>query len=161
EHPSPDVLDKLRAGTKTRREPLVICLSNAGYSRDSVAWRMRDYTMRVLTGMERNDTWFGLIYALDACESCYEAGHHQPTAECARCDQISDEAVWPKANPLLELALPRQYLREQVAEALAMPSKRSIVERLNFGIWSTSIARWLSADTWTACGGSGPTDAEL
>jgi phage terminase large subunit-like protein len=48
--------------------------------------------------------------------------------------------------------LPRQYLREQVGEALAMPSKRAIVERLNFGIWTSASVRWLPADQWAACG---------
>jgi phage terminase large subunit-like protein len=152
EHPDAAVYDKLRAGTKTRREPLIICTTNSGYDKTSVAWRLHDYTVRVLEGSERNDTWLGVIYALDACAACQAAGHQQPNAECGDCDQITDEAVWPRANPLLDIALPRQYLREQVTEALAMPSKRAIVERLNFGLWTSASVRWLPADQWAACG---------
>jgi phage terminase large subunit-like protein len=159
EHPDALVYDKLRAGTKTRRQPLIICTSNAGYDKTSVAWRLHDYSARVLEGVDRNDTWLGIIYALDACEACRAAGHQQPNGECADCDRITDEAVWPKANPLLDYALPRQYLREQVEEALAMPSKRAIVERLNFGIWTSASVRWLPAEAWAACDGD-PVDTE-
>jgi phage terminase large subunit-like protein len=152
EHPNADVYDKLRAGTKTRRQPLIICTTNSGYDKVSIAWRLHDYTVRILEGTERNDTWLGLLCALDPCAVCRAAGHQQPNGECTACDQITDEAVWPKANPLLDIALPRQYLREQVAEALAMPSKRAIVERLNFGLWTNASVRWLPADLWAACG---------
>jgi phage terminase large subunit-like protein len=152
EHPNSDVYDKLRAGTKTRRQPLIISTTNSGYDKTSIAWRLHDYTVRILEGTERNDTWLGLIYALDPCAACRAAGHQQPNGECTQCDQITDERVWPKANPLLDLALPRQYLREQVNEALAMPSKRAIVERLNFGLWTNASVRWLPADLWAACG---------
>ncbi len=152
EHPNADVYDKLRAGTKTRPQPMIICTTNSGYDKTSIAWRLHDYTVRVLEGTERNDTWLGLIYCLDPCDACRDAGHQQPNAECETCDQITDEAVWEKSNPLIDLVLPRQYLREQVQEALAMPSKRAIVERLNFGIWSSASVRWLPADQWAACG---------
>jgi phage terminase large subunit-like protein len=33
-----------------------------------------------------------------------------------------------------------------------MPSKRAIVERLNFGLWTNASVRWLPADLWSACG---------
>jgi phage terminase large subunit-like protein len=152
EHRSSDVYDKLRAGTKARPQPLIVCTTNAGYDKDSICWRLHEYTIRVLEGVEQNDAWFGLIFALDPCAACRAAGHQQPNGECTDCDQITDEAVWLKPNPLLDIALPRQYLREQVAEALAMPSKRGVVERLNFGLWTAASVRWLPTDTWAACG---------
>ena len=152
EHPSSDVYDKLRAGTKARTQPLIVCTTNAGYDKESICWRLHEYTVRVLENLEQNDTWFGLIFALDPCAACRAAGHQQPNGECTDCDQITDEAVWLKPNPLLDIALPRQYLREQVAEALAMPSKRGVVERLNFGLWTSASVRWLPADLWAACG---------
>jgi phage terminase large subunit-like protein len=152
EHASSDTYDKLRAGTKARPQPLIVCTTNAGHDKAGVAWRLHEYTTRVLENVEQNDTWFGLIFALDPCAACRAAGHQQPNGECPACDQLEDEAVWPKANPLLDIALPRQYLREQVAESRAMPSKRGVVERLNFGLWTSASVRWLPADLWAACG---------
>jgi phage terminase large subunit-like protein len=157
EHPNADVYDKMRAGTKTRGQPLIVVTTNAGYDRHSVAWRLHDYSVKVLEGVYENDTWLACIFALDPCVACRAAGHGQPNDECPDCDQWTDERVWGKANPLLDLALPRQYLREQVEEARAMPSKRAIVQRLNFSLWTSASVRWLPADAWAACGA--PVDA--
>jgi phage terminase large subunit-like protein len=152
EHPNADVYDKMRAGTKTRRQPLIVVTTNAGYDKHSVAWRLHHYSVQVLEGVQQNDTWCAFIAALDPCAACRAAGHEQPAEDCLACDQWTDERVWGKANPLLDLVLPRQYLREQVEEALAMPSKRAVVQRLNFSLWTSASVRWLPVDAWAACG---------
>ena len=152
EHPNADVYDKMRAGTKTRRQPLIMALTNAGYDKHSIAWRLYEYSTRVLSGAQPNDSWFAFVAALDPCDPCRTAGYEQPNEECPLCDDWTDERVWTKANPLLDLALPRQYLREQVEEALAMPSKQAIVKRLNFSLWTSASVRWLPPDAWAACG---------
>ena len=152
EHPNADVYDKMRAGTKTRRQPLIVVTTNAGYDKHSVCWRLHHYSTQVLEGEQQNDTWLAFIAALDPCAACRAAGHEQPAEDCGACDQWMHEGAWAKANPLLDLALPRQYLREQVEEALAMPSKRAIVQRLNFSLWTSASVRWLPVDAWAACG---------
>jgi phage terminase large subunit-like protein len=152
EHPTADVYDKMRAGTKTRRQPLIVVTTNAGYDKHSVAWRLHAYSVQVLEGVQQNDTWCAFIAALDPCAACRAAGHEQPAENCPACDQWTNEDVWVKANPLLDLVLPRQYLREQVEEALAMPSKRAVVQRLNFSLWTSASVRWLPVDAWAACG---------
>jgi phage terminase large subunit-like protein len=154
EHPNADVYDKMRAGVKTRRQPLILVTTNSGYDRHSVAWRLHEYSVKLLEGVHDNDAWFALIFALDPCAACRAAGHEQPNEECEAeaCDDWKDERVWEKANPLLDRALPRHYLREQVEEALAMPSKQSIVKRLNFSIWTESVSRWLDQAAWVECG---------
>jgi phage terminase large subunit-like protein len=161
EHPNSDVYDKMRAGTKTRKQPLIVCTTNAGYDKHSVAWRLHEYSVRVLDGMHQNDGWLAYIAALDACEACRAAGHEQPAEDCPDCDQWTDERVWEKANPLVDRALPRTYLREQVEEALAMPSKENIVKRLNFSLWTSASVRWLPSDAWAACGDLRVTAAAL
>jgi phage terminase large subunit-like protein len=98
EHASADVYDKLRAGTKARLQPLIVCTSNSGYDKNGIAWRLHEYSIRVLEGVEQNDTWFGLIFALDPCAACRAAGHQQPNGECPDCDQIEDESRWLKSN---------------------------------------------------------------
>lgn len=79
EHPNADVYDKMRAGTKTRRQPLIVVTTNAGYDRHSVAWRLHHYSAQLLDGAQQNDTWLAFIAALDPCEACRAAGHEQPT----------------------------------------------------------------------------------
>lgn len=148
EHPNAMVVDKMRAGTKNRRQALIVSITNSGYDRNSVCYQHHVYAQQILEGILENDEWFAFVAGLDACGA---EGHTNPVPGCPNCDDWTDEAVWPKANPGLDTILPRRYLREQVAEALGMPSKLNIVLRLNFCIWTESANRWLDMDAWDQC----------
>lgn len=150
EHPNPLVIDKMRAGTKGRRQALIIEITNAGFDRHSVCWEHHEHSTRVLEGTVENDAWFAFVAGLDPCEKCRIAGRTQPS--CDACDQWTDERTWKKANPNLGVSVMLKYLREQVKEALEIPSKQNLVRRLSFCEWTESATRWLDADRWRACG---------
>lgn len=151
EHPTAMVVDKLRAGTKARRQALIFETTNAGHDRTSVCWTHHEYSMKVLEGILQDDSWFAYVAALDCCEKCRAEGRFQPTDNCPECDQWDDERVWLKANPGLDTILPAKYLREQVHEAKGMPSKESIVKRLNFCLWTEAAVHAIPMDAWDAC----------
>jgi phage terminase large subunit-like protein len=133
EHPSATVVDKIRAGTKQRRNALIFEITNSGWDRTSVCWAHHELSLKVLEGSEKNDSWFAYVCALDDG------------------DAWTDEACWLKVNPSLGTVLPIEYLREQVRDAQGMPSKENIVKRLNFCVWTEQADRWLDMTTWDAC----------
>ncbi|MDP9192281.1 MAG: terminase large subunit [Acidobacteriota bacterium] len=133
EHPTPIVVDKMRAGTKNRRQALIFEITNSGYDRNSVCYDHHRFSEQILEGSVKNDEWFAYVAQID------------------EGDSWTDEKVWPKANPGLDTILPRKYLREQVAEAIGMPSKQNIVLRLNFCVWTEQATRWLDMDQWDLC----------
>lgn len=131
EHPTPMVVDKIRAGTKVRRNALIFEITNSGYDRTSVCWAHHTYSLSVLKGATPNDAWFAYVCALD------------------EGDDWLDEKVWAKVNPNLPYGVPGlKYLREQVKEALGMPSKMNIVKRLNFCVWTEQQTVWLPLKAW-------------
>jgi len=134
EHPTAMVVDKIRAGTKARRNALIFEITNSGFDRTSVCWAHHEYSVRVLEGTVENDAWFAYVCALD------------------QGDDYRDQKVWLKANPGLGTILPRRYLEEQVAEAAGMPSKQNIVRRLNFCEWTEQSERAIDMELWDACG---------
>lgn len=148
EHPSGKVIDKMRAGFKGRRQPLLVEITNSGFDRKSICWQHHEYSCRVLEGVAANDSWFAFVCGLDPCAKCWKQGYRQPRDGCKRCDDWRDEAVWPKANPNLGVSLTWKYLREQVQEAIELPSKQNLVKRLNFCIWTEQSVRWLDLDAW-------------
>lgn len=158
EHPSAMVVDKMRAGTKGRTQALMFEITNAGYDRHSVCYQHHEYTEKILEGVIENDAWFGFMTGLDVCDPCAASGRSIPDDGCPNCDSWKDESKWGKANPGLDVIIPRKYLREQVAEASEMPSKENIVKRLNFCVWTESVTKWLSMEKWNAC--AGEVDAE-
>lgn len=133
EHPSAAVVDKIRAGTKRRRNALIFEITNSGWDRTSVCWAHHEMSVKVVDGAEQNDSWFAYVCALDDG------------------DEWTDEACWSKVNPSLGTVLPIEYLREQVRDAQGMPSKENIVKRLNFCMWTEQADRWLDMATWDAC----------
>ena len=151
EHPNDMVVNKIRAGTKGRRQALIFEITNAGHDRHSICFQHHEYTEKILEGVVENDAWFGFMTGLDVCEKCSAEGKTIPQDGCPDCDDWRDEKVWIKATPNLGITIKEKYLKEQVDEAKEMPSKENIVKRLNFCIWTESITKWLPSDAWNAC----------
>ena len=132
EHADDSAVEKQRAGMKSRRQPLQFEITNSGFDRLSVCYRHHDYGRRLLDGRVEDDERFVYICGLD------------------EEDDWQDESVWVKANPLLGTAVTLKYLRGQVREARGMPSKQSLVKRLNFCVWVDASAPWIDGDVWRA-----------
>jgi len=136
EHKTAQVIEMLRAGTKSRRQALILMITNSGAGKNTPAGIYHDYACELAAGVREDDSFFGYVCALDEGD-----------------DPLRDEACWAKANPSLQFAnLPGlQYLREQVTEAHGMPAKEAIVRRLNFCQWTAAVNPWLSAHVWEPC----------
>lgn len=155
EHPTDTVTVKIRAGTKGRRNALVLEITNSGFDLESVCWKHHDYSRQVLDGTIRNDAWFAFICHLDACPACHAAGKLQPSDDCPDCDDWKTEGPhWLKANPNLGVSLPWQYLREQVQIGIDLPSERNMIRRLNFCQWTQQASVWITPEAWATCAGA-------
>lgn len=132
EHPTPLVVDKMRAGTKGRRQSLIFEITNSGYDQQSVCFHHHEYSEKILRGALVNESWFAYVCQLD------------------EGDRWSDPKVWIKANPNLGTSIPARYLQDQVDEALGMPSKQNIVRRLNFCEWTSVETLWIDLARWQA-----------
>ena len=152
EHPTPMVVDKMRAGTKGRRQALIYETTNAGYDRQSVCWHHHEYSAKILDGMVQDDGWFAYVCTLDVCDACHAAGKTTPDDTCPTCDDWRDPDTWIKANPSIGTIVTVKYLEEQVREAIGMPSKANLVKRLNFCLWTQSSVRAIPSDKWQLCG---------
>jgi phage terminase large subunit-like protein len=133
EHRTPMVVQKMQAGTKGRRQPLIVEITNSGWDQTSICWQHHEYSTRVLEQVLEDDGWFAYVCALD------------------KDDDWRDPAVWVKGNPNLGISVTHKYLEEQVREAQNMPAQQNIVKRLNFCIWTEQIERWLDMARWDAC----------
>jgi phage terminase large subunit-like protein len=161
EHATPVVVNKMRAGTKGRRNALIVKTTNSGYDRTSVCWNHHEHSRQVLGGTVRNDAWFAFVAGLDPCAKHAGDGYWFPADECRDCDRWDVEGPhWVKANPNLGVSLPWQYVRERVAQARSMPSEVSDVLRFNFCVWTQNVNRAIDMGRWAACPPL-PSDAEL
>ena len=133
EHKTNLVTEMLRAGTKSRRQALLFIITNSGADKRVPCWGYHEYGAKVASQEVIDDAMFPYICALDDGDDPFES-----------------EDCWPKANPSLQDAnLPGyKYIREQVTEAKGMPSKESLVRRLNFCVWTDAESPWISREVW-------------
>lgn len=149
EHPTEAMFDWMRAGiAKGDRNALLFAITNSGNDRGSVCWREHHYSSQVLEGGIADDIRFAYITGLDPCEEHLAEGRRFPVADCENCDSWEDERVWPKANPMIDVSVKRESIREQVREAKGMPSKRNTVLRLCFNVWTEQAQVWLPVEDW-------------
>jgi phage terminase large subunit-like protein len=133
EHRDATVIEMMRAGVKSRRQPIIFMITNAGSGRTSICWTYHEYACRVASGALEDDSFFSYVCALDENE-----------------DPFADESCWVKVNPSLPELPGMQYLREQVTQARGMPAKEALVKRLNFCVWTEAENPWLSPHLWRA-----------
>jgi phage terminase large subunit-like protein len=135
EHRTADVIEMLRAGFKFRRQPLSVMITNSGHDKTSVCWEYHEMGCKIADQTLINDEFFAYICALDEGDEPFE-----------------DERCWDKANPSLSAGIPGyDYIRGQVREAQGMPSKESVVKRLNFCVWTEAENPWIGSDVWMGC----------
>lgn len=147
EHRTSEVIDKMRAGFKFRKQPLMFEITNSGVDRTSVCYQHHEYSVQILKGLIENDTWFAYVCALDGCDQ-----HEDASPGCPDCDDpMTDESVWPKVAPNLGVSVQAPYIRDMVREAQGMPAKENITRRLLFCQWTQQVTRWIDMDRWDAC----------
>lgn len=134
EHPSRDTMEMLERGFKFREQPMLVMITNSGFDRESVCWEEHDHAVKVAHGEVDDDTSFSFVCGLDEGD-----------------DPLNDESCWEKANPLLDVTISRQYLRDVVAQAKAIPGKRNGILRLHFCVWTDVSSVWMPRDLWQAC----------
>ena len=129
-----DTWDVLETATGSRRQPLMIAITTAGYDRQSLCYQLHDYCEKVVNGVVQDDSFFGMIYTLDDG------------------DDWEDEANWIKANPNLGVSKKLDDMRRMARRAKEIPGQLNAFLRLHLNIWTQAASRWISREAWDACG---------
>lgn len=105
-HEAPDgkVFGVLETSMGSRRQPLAMVATTAGFNLSSFCYEQRSYNIQVLNGLANDDALQAFIYTLD------------------EGDDWRDESTWIKANPNLDVSIKRDYIRSQIEKAKANPS---------------------------------------
>ena len=137
EHPTPEVVNKIRAGAKGNMDAMFPEITNSGTDRTSICFQHHEHSRRILEQSSTDDRWFAYVCSMDEED-----------------DPLNDEACWPKTNPNLGVSIHHEYLRDQVSAAKNIPHETNTVLRLNFCVWTQAHTRFLDIPKWMACAGS-------
>lgn len=143
-HPTSGVWDVFASALGKRKSALLFAITNSGFDRESVCYKKREYSIKVLQGIVPDDTWFAWIAGLD--EGDYEDS------------KWLNEANWIKANPSLGTLVDIDELRQQAKAAAADPSSLNAFLQYRLGVWTSSHSVWMPMEKWDIC--NDPVDPE-
>lgn len=117
--------DVLASSMAMRENPLLIIITTAGFDKSGPCYATRTVCTEILRGLKEDDSQFALIYELD------------------EGDDWTDESVWKKANPNLDITVRRKFLREQVLKARNNPIEEVGIKTKNFNLWCDAEFVWI------------------
>jgi phage terminase large subunit-like protein len=132
-HKTREMWDVIDTGTGSRRQPLIFCITTAGFDRQSICWENHEYVEKILDGIINDETFFGIIYTVD------------------EGDNWNDESTWAKANPNYGISVYAHDLKRKAKKAAEMPSALNAFLRKHLDIWTQSETAWLTHELWGAC----------
>jgi phage terminase large subunit-like protein len=132
-HPTRLVYDVLETGIGKRSQPLLWCITTAGFDLSGICYEVRTLATKALDGSVPNDGMFAVIYSIDEDD-----------------DWSSDEAL-VKANPNWTASIDHKTVQQMRNEALAMPSKQSNYKTKHLCVWCSASSPWMSMEAWDRC----------
>ncbi len=136
--PNRDLWDVLVTSTGSRKQPMVIAITTAGFDRNSICWEMHEYARKVAQGIFEDAEFYPIIYGA--------------TEE----DDWKSPATWAKANPNLGVSISEKYLAEACQRAINNPAFENTFRRLHLNQWTSQETRWIPMKSWDDTAGDVP-----
>lgn len=140
-HKDSGMFDVIKSAFGARRQPLMFIITTAGFDKSGACYAYRENVIKVLRGVNEDDSLFGIIYTLDDKS------------------EWDDPKMWIKANPNLGVSLSADYLADQVKDAKNRPEAVRNVMTKNVDLWVDAERTWILDDAWQKCiGTTAPAD---
>ncbi|AJD91543.1 terminase [Jeotgalibacillus malaysiensis] len=138
-HETDEMYEIIESGMGARAQPLMMIITTAGFNLNNPCYRVEyQYVSRILDPDDptENDHYFIMINELD------------------EGDDIKDESVWPKANPILcSYRNGIEYLRSRLKTALDVPEKMKKYLTKNMNKWVDAKENgYMDMKKWSLCG---------
>lgn len=135
-HKDSGMFDVIKSAFGARRQPLMFIITTAGFNKSGACYAYRENVIKVLRGVNEDDSLFGIIYTLDSKE------------------EWDNPKMWIKSNPNLGVSLSADYLADQVKDAKNRPEAVRNVMTKNVNLWVDAERTWILDDAWQKCAGT-------
>lgn len=132
-HKTRHVYDVVISSIGKRAQPLVFCITTAGFYLHGICMERRKTTAKVLAGAVSIDSLFGIIYTIDEDD-----------------DWKTEKAVI-KANPNWGVSVNPDIMRGELANALVNTSAQKNYLTKHLDVWVNSDSAWLDMAKYNAC----------
>lgn len=131
--PNRKMWDALRFAPGSRRQPLSIAISTAGWEKESIAGEVYDHACQVRDGHIVDSSYLPVIFEADPG------------------DDPGAVETWRKANPSLGTALKIEAVGEEFAEAKTSPRKLAGFKMYRCNMWVSTAHAFIDLERWDAC----------
>lgn len=135
-HKDSGMFDVIKSAFGARRQPLMFIITTAGFNKTGACYAYRENVIKILRGVNRDDSLFGIIYTQDTKE------------------EWDDSKMWIKSNPNLGVSLSVDYLASQVMDAKNRPEAVRNVMTKNVNLWVDAERTWILDEVWQKCAGA-------
>ena len=135
-HKDSGMFDVIKSAFGARRQPLMFIITTAGFNKNGACYAYRSNVIKILQGINEDDSLFGIIYTLDSKE------------------EWDNPKMWIKSNPNLGVSVFPEYLADQVNDAKNRPEAVRNVMTKNINLWVDAEKTWILDDMWQKCIGT-------
>lgn len=129
-HPTRKVYDLVKKAMGKRSQPLLFCITTAGYLLNGICMEVRNLVKHILRKRIVSDTVFGIIYTIDE-------GDQWDTLESIK-----------KANPNFGISIqPRNILADLESARLSVQNANDFKTKY-LDVWINSNSQWLDVSKW-------------
>lgn len=131
--PNRELYDVLTTSVGSRRQPVTLLLTTAGYDKNSICWEIHEYARKVKEGIIKDKSFLPVLYTVDR-----------------KADIFAPE-TWKAANPGFGSIVKADYIEQQVNRIKNEPSFEATFRRLHLNQWTDAEDTWISDFDWMAC----------
>ena len=124
-----NLYDVMKQSMAARRQPLLWCITTAGFVRENIFDSQYKYAVDVINGVIQDENFIAFLYELD------------------KDDDYRNEKVWIKSNPGLDTIKDREFIRQNVNKSKVDPAFKATVLTKDFNITSTVSNAFLEYST--------------
>lgn len=125
------ILDSMTLGMRSKKDAQGVMITTADADTSVPCYEQHLKTKRILNGVQSQDDFFGIIYALDDG------------------DDFHDPSVWKKANPSLDDIIDPSVIKSDIDNAELTPHKLPELKAKTFGIWGGGSEKgWIPVEIW-------------
>jgi phage terminase large subunit-like protein len=161
-HETSEMYDIIDSGMGARVQPLLFIITTAGFELNNPCYRVEyDLVSKILNpDIDYNlDNYFVMINELETNQTSDTIEiDGRKVAPGELIDDINDEKVWEKANPII-CSYPegRDYIRKKLAEAKQAPEKMRNFLTKHMNVWVNQTEHgYMNMEKWAACKGEMP-----
>lgn len=132
-HKDNNLINNLKSGMVSRKNPLLLMITTAGFNRESPCYHERKICVEILKGIKKQDNKFAIIYTLDDN------------------DDFNNKKIWIKSNPNLGVSVDIDHIIQEYESA--QNNQREIVnfKTKNLNIWTSASQVWIKDTDWMRC----------